>query len=426
MNQQKKKPLDPPKDEKVAPPPKPAEDSTSTTGSDQDDEETTESGADGMTEDEFIEVMGEKFRRRRPEALPPPEVLAEEMKQHPFFMKEAPSPGQPLPPLLDALQQIKYSPEANGPLELAKQYKNDGLFQYKLEKYRLAASHYKEALAHAEKIVEEEGGETSPYAVSELKSTIRNNWGMCEYHLENYRQALIQFRAALALRPWYEKSLKKAVDCCRQLGEWHEGYKWINKGMEFGNPGLEEELGRKKLELQKAEKKQQLREAQEEKRLYDLNRARIILKFKVLHTRGIKCQNPEFLTDEKNQGVDAVVKLSKEVEDRLLWPVLFYYPEGSQSDFIEEFDETEEFLPHLKKMFDEERPAWDKNQDYSSSTVRLYFVDSQNGNWVEVEKNRKLKDALKMENYMLPSNGVPGFFILADNEFCKFFLERSS
>lgn len=35
------------------------------------------------------------------------------MEQHPFFMKKLPEEGEPLPPLLEAFQQLKYDPEEN-------------------------------------------------------------------------------------------------------------------------------------------------------------------------------------------------------------------------------------------------------------------------------------------------------------------------
>ena len=38
------------------------------------------------------------------------------MEQHPFFMKKMPEEGEPLPPLLEAFQQIKYDPDENSPL----------------------------------------------------------------------------------------------------------------------------------------------------------------------------------------------------------------------------------------------------------------------------------------------------------------------
>ena len=35
------------------------------------------------------------------------------MEQHPFFMKKMPEIGEPLSPLLEGFQQLKYDPEEN-------------------------------------------------------------------------------------------------------------------------------------------------------------------------------------------------------------------------------------------------------------------------------------------------------------------------
>lgn len=45
----------------------------------------------------------------------PEDRWEEEMEKHPFFMKTAPEPGQELSPLMEGLQQLKYSEEENTP-----------------------------------------------------------------------------------------------------------------------------------------------------------------------------------------------------------------------------------------------------------------------------------------------------------------------
>lgn len=37
------------------------------------------------------------------------------MEKHPFFMTQAPKPGQELNPLYEGLQQLKYDPDENEP-----------------------------------------------------------------------------------------------------------------------------------------------------------------------------------------------------------------------------------------------------------------------------------------------------------------------
>lgn len=45
----------------------------------------------------------------------PEDRWQEEMEKHPFFMKEAPEPGDELSPLMEGLQQLKYGEDENTP-----------------------------------------------------------------------------------------------------------------------------------------------------------------------------------------------------------------------------------------------------------------------------------------------------------------------
>lgn len=60
------------------------------------------------------------------------------MAKHPFFMKQSPAEGQPVSPLVEGLQKLKYDPDENTPEELAMSYKEDGNFNFKHKNYRLA------------------------------------------------------------------------------------------------------------------------------------------------------------------------------------------------------------------------------------------------------------------------------------------------
>jgi hypothetical protein len=42
-------------------------------------------------------------------------VVKQEMENHPFFMTKAPEAGEPLSPLMEGLQQLKYSETDNTP-----------------------------------------------------------------------------------------------------------------------------------------------------------------------------------------------------------------------------------------------------------------------------------------------------------------------
>ncbi|CAB4069116.1 unnamed protein product [Lepeophtheirus salmonis] len=59
-----------------------------------------------------------------------------EMEEHPFFATSS-NEGE-LSPLMQGIQDIKYSPDENSPLELALNYKEDGNYGFKYKKYRIA------------------------------------------------------------------------------------------------------------------------------------------------------------------------------------------------------------------------------------------------------------------------------------------------
>merc|ERR1712025_363484 len=69
----------------------------------------------------------------------------EETQKHPFF-NQGWKEGEELSPLMQGLQDLKYSPDENTPEELAKNYKEDGNFNFKCKKYRFATASYTEGL----------------------------------------------------------------------------------------------------------------------------------------------------------------------------------------------------------------------------------------------------------------------------------------
>ncbi|XP_021960443.1 DNA polymerase interacting tetratricopeptide repeat-containing, protein of 47 kDa [Folsomia candida] len=356
-------------------------------------------------------------------AAPTPEELADlesSLVNHPFFITQsqidALSPSEPLPPLLDALQQLKYSPDENTPLELALNYKTDGLFQFKMGKYRIAASIFSEAIKTLEQSGEKNGEEEEEVTakIDALLPTLYNNRGVCQFHVDNFRSALTDFKKALKLKPDYEKSWKKGIECCVKLEKWEEAGELLEGGKSVGMKDVELE---KKILMGKGNA--QLSRHKEKSAKAKLTKEAFVLMERIRKS-GVKMLNANFLQVEG--GSDAVVRIDA---DELVWPVLLYYPEYSTSDFVKEFRETDEFLPHLHEMLDVEPPNWDKNHEYGSADVDVYYVDGQRGGWVMIEEGTALRDVMRQERYYLPTNGVPGFFILSKkSEFCKFFLER--
>ena len=99
---------------------------------------------DSQLEDELekLENSGSKYMDGWSE-----ENWEEEMANHPFFANQQSLQNQEeLSPLMKGLQDLKYSPDENTPSELAANYKEDGNFNFKCKKYRMAVISYTEGI----------------------------------------------------------------------------------------------------------------------------------------------------------------------------------------------------------------------------------------------------------------------------------------
>lgn len=111
---------------------------------------------------------------------------------------------------------------------------------------------------------------------------------------------------------------------------------------------------------------------------------------------------------------------------RLVWPVLFLYPEFGDTDFIEAFHEDEVFGDHLEAMFGAgvERPPWDQEGRYRPDTVGLYYEDEKRSKLVRFDARRSLREVVGDERYLV-KGGTPGFIVMVEgSEFHKDFLKK--
>lgn len=86
-------------------------------------------------------------------------------------------------------------------------------------------------------------------------------------------------------------------------------------------------------------------------------------------------------------------------ENKLVWPVVFMYPEYKIMDFIQEFVEDERFIHHLCHIF-ESPPSWDTENKYSFASVNVYFQDHDTNKIHLVDKTETLMDTLKRPEYV--------------------------
>merc|ERR1719422_2788758 len=124
-----------------------------------------------------------------------------------FFKKEF-LDGEELSPMMQGLQDLKYSADENTPEELAKNYKEDGNFNFKCKKYRFAVASYTEGLrARCED--------------RELNCQLLTNRAAAQFHIGNYRSSLLECRAwcdtGLELEPGHAELLQLRQDAVQLI-----------------------------------------------------------------------------------------------------------------------------------------------------------------------------------------------------------------
>ena len=99
--------------------------------------------------------------------------------------------------------------------------------------------------------------------------------------------------------------------------------------------------------------------------------------------------------------------------------MLFLYPEFGETDFIQEFVESQRFSDHLEVMFGDpnDRPGWDPAPapKYTPSAIRVYFEDKYTypgqPKMIRCDKGWTLSQALKDSRYRVVG-GTPCFVIV--------------
>ena len=366
------------------------------------------------------------------------ETWEKEMESHPFFasnnevLLEEASKGE-LSPLIEGLQQLKYSPEENTADELAVNYKEDGNFQFKLKKYRLAIAAYTEGIKC----------KTSDQLVQVQLVT---NRAAAQFHLGNFRSSFNDCILATKLKPDHFKAVKRGALCCYELKRLDECISWCEKAkaLDANDPDIGKLHEKANSELKEFERNAR-REASRKKK----KKNQEVKLVKALMSKNVKlkdCNWSKIDLDKEEHVQEVIEKLtpvlhaasakrvhfSQENEKGLVWPVLFMYPEYGETDLIEEFEETGQcFNDHLQAMFGcgIERPNWDISNKYHPERIKVYFEDRvSNPDKVAL---RAIKDTNMTLNQVLSDpryeviNGLPTFIILVEKSHYETFMIKS-
>ncbi|KAF0755118.1 tetratricopeptide repeat protein 4 isoform X1 [Aphis craccivora] len=343
------------------------------------------------------------------------ETWREEMEKHPFFMTKPPEPEDQPSPLVEGLQNLRYDPDDNTPEELATKHKDDGNFNFKCRKYKLAILSYQEGLK-------------LDFQNDELRAQMFNNMSASHYFLKNFRSSLTAAEQALKLKADYEKTILRAINCCVQLKEFDKCSNFCDKYLELV-PGDDNVIRIKKeafkskkiaeMEKRKAIKIEKQKEADHTKLLLELNKRKLNIVGKSGPIKELTIFDPR---------VPGLVKPVHLIGDFLVWPVVFLYPEYKTSDMIQEFNETTILYTHLVEIF-AERPEWDVEGKYNADSVNVYFEsvnEYKSGTKITKIDPRTctLFEALTVLRCPI-ENGTPVFLVFfAGGQFEKEFLEE--
>ncbi|KAK2589314.1 hypothetical protein KPH14_007864 [Odynerus spinipes] len=329
----------------------------------------------------------------------PEDRWQEEMEKHPFFIKKMPEPGEELSPLMEGLQQLKYSTDENTPEELANNYKEDGNFNYKHKKYRMAIISYTEGIK-------------TKCKDQELMAQLYNNRAASHYMLKNYRSSLNDSKQALKLKPNYVKSVERAATCCFHIKDYDQCIELCDRILDCCSNDktaldlktraitAKKNLQRDRRKQEKAEKKVRM----EEEKLLSVIKSRGI---NLESLDGEKVPNLKDLESRAPQVMQSKVHLDE--NDRLVWPVIFLYPEVQETDFVQNFHEDITIKEQLEELF-RESPEWDTKHRYTPDNIVVYFEGKDKTSLYLIDVSKSLGEILMDERFVV-RGGTPAFLV---------------
>ncbi|EEC06387.1 hsp90 co-chaperone cns1, putative [Ixodes scapularis] len=332
------------------------------------------------------------------------ETWEKEMEEHPLFASKLPEDTE-MPPLVEALQQLKYDTDMNGPDELAENYKEDGNNNFKLKKYRWAVASYTEGLKQK-------------CTNTELNAQLYCNRAAAHFRLQNYGSSLADAVSALKLKPSYNKALTRAALCSWELKRAQDCLEWCSKilKLEPGNAIMLDLKDKLRNKWYKQEERDRRKEQQRAKR----EAAKAAALRSALAERGIKVPEAEEEAAEALERLTPThpalqshrVHLSDDGAD-LVWPAVFLYPETMESDFVQQFDERSTFGEQTDVLFGDpgNQPEWNADGRYAPGKVTVWFKHKLSGVPVPVLSTCTLKEII-LDKRQVVDNGTPSFWVL--------------
>ncbi|KAM4722649.1 tetratricopeptide repeat protein 4 isoform 1-T2 [Rhinophrynus dorsalis] len=373
---------------------------------------TKQVGPQSQEEDDTMDQFIDKFRTQKYMGAFNQDCWEEEFDKIPMFMKKAPSEIDPeKAPELACLQSILFDSDRSLE-EQAKTYKDEGNEYFKEKDYKKAIVSYTEGLKKNCKDLE-------------LNAILYTNRAAAQFYIGNYRSALNDVVAARKQKPDHLKAVIRGALCYVEIKNYAEALKWCDEGLKI-NPNE-----KKLLETRtKADKLQRVaeRDARKMKQAEKKKLAQKESLLTALRERGIRLHQPIANEEEEESelsydGVSSETATGAQVfqdeNGRLNWPVLFFYPEHGQTDFISAFHEDTRFIDHLNEMFSEEFPPWDTDKKYRAHNLEVYFEDEVSQSFYQANPESTLLKAMQHHRFRVKA-GTPSFLLFVkESAFCK-------
>ncbi|XP_016369113.1 tetratricopeptide repeat protein 4-like [Sinocyclocheilus rhinocerous] len=386
--------------------------------------------AQGEDSDDNMDEFMEKFKTQKYKNAFSESNWEEEFDKVPMFMKTAPENIDPEKhPDLACIQSIIHD-DHRTPEEKARSLKDEGNEYFKEKNYKKAIVSYTEGLKKNCMDIE-------------LNAIFYTNRAAAHFHLGNMRSALNDATAAKKLKPDHIKAIIRGAQCSMELCNYAGASQWCDEGLRLIPTD-------KKLQELRATADKQKREADRDARKVKIkakkeqNEKEALLA--AIKERGIKLLKTEpsrhrgsdsedgdgdggasrALADLELDGISSQeatgARVYMDEQGVLYWPVLFLYPEHSQTDFISAFCENSSFMDHLAVMFGEELPPWDSERKYQPQNLQLFFEDPEKGNLYQVDLEKSLLNVLQHQRCSVKA-GTPSFIVLVSgSSFSKQFL----
>uniref|UniRef100_A0A2C9LA05 Cns1/TTC4 wheel domain-containing protein n=1 Tax=Biomphalaria glabrata TaxID=6526 RepID=A0A2C9LA05_BIOGL len=361
-------------------------------------------------------IAARNKKKTEPEDTRTIDEIAEELKNHPAFMTEI-DWSKPLPPEIEGLMQLKY--ESENPTARADSYRDDGNEQFKLKKYKIAIANYTEGI-------------TCRCPDAELNAILYANRAAAQFYLGNFRSAFNDCIFARKFKADHMKAIVRGAHCCYKMSKYTDAIRWCDTALmidpenkEILELRVKSEQGKKAVERdERKQAAQERKEEAEEKKLLQIILMRGIQVASMKVSKDVKF-DPLLLTALESHNPTGA-KVHVDGEGKLHWPVIFFYPEYAETDFIHDFNEEHCFYDHLGHMFgpEVEPPSWDEEHKYTADTIEIYFEHKEDEKLYKVDPHSSLLQALQHQKYLVYA-GTPGFILcVRDSRFQKELLNR--